>query len=360
MKTELIGKSKIIISNPDGIHKYFAWPSAARLQNGKIAIVCSGFRIGHICPFGKAVIVYSEDEGETYTAPAPVIDTILDDRDAGIAVIGEKDVVVTSFNLDWQCLKTYREWYKGYEEYVDGYVSLISDEDVKKTSASRFRVSHNCGMTFSETYRSPVTSPHGPIELKDGSLLWVGRIYRDDNEHHSETDLAAYKIYLDGRCEFRGALGQTYEGDTPVFSCEPNAIELDDGTILCHLRAHYKCMLGIYQTESKDGGKTWSKPHRITEWQEGAPAHLIKHSSGLLISTYGHRNGIDSGIRVMFSKDNGQTWDIGHVIFETDTGEDLGYPATVELKDGSLLTVFYAHVAKDGPAVIMQQKWKIR
>jgi len=31
----------------------------------------------------------------------------------------------------------------------------------------------------------------------------------------------------------------------------------------------------------------------------------------------------------------------------------------VELSDGSLLTVFYAHPAADQPAVIMQQKWRI-
>ncbi len=37
---------------------------------------------------------------------------------------------------------------------------------------------------------------------------------------------------------------------------------------------------------------------------------------------------------------------------------DIGYPATVELHDGSLLTVFYAHLGKDAPAEILQQKWK--
>ena len=89
MKIVRIGEPKIIMSNPESRHDYFAWPTAARLKNNKIAVVASGFRLRHVCPFGKTVISYSEDEGETYTLPAPVIDTVLDDRDGGIMTFGE-------------------------------------------------------------------------------------------------------------------------------------------------------------------------------------------------------------------------------------------------------------------------------
>ena len=72
----------------------------------------------------------------------------------------------------------------------------------------------------------------------------------------------------------------------------------------------------------------------------------------------------------MFSKDYGVTWDFGHIIFEFPgdvegwPSQDLGYPTTVELGDGSLLTVFYAHLnancdrtKSDNPAVIYAQRW---
>ena len=72
------------MQNPDSHHNYFAWPTAARLQNGKIAVVASGFRMAHLCPFGKLVIAYSDDEGESYTAPGVIMDTPLDDRDGGV------------------------------------------------------------------------------------------------------------------------------------------------------------------------------------------------------------------------------------------------------------------------------------
>ena len=64
------------------------------------------------------------------------------------------------------------------------------------------------------------------------------------------------------------------------------------------------------------------------------------------------------GIKAMFSSDGGKTWDIGNDIYVNNVNYDLGYPSTIELKDGSLLTVFYAHQGEGHPAVIMQQKWR--
>ena len=84
MKIIPSGDVRVIMQNPCSRHNYFGWPTAAKLQNGRIAVVASGFRCRHVCPFGKTVIAYSEDGGETYTLPAPVIDTVLDDRDGGI------------------------------------------------------------------------------------------------------------------------------------------------------------------------------------------------------------------------------------------------------------------------------------
>jgi len=45
MKIELIGNAKTIISNPYSKHAYFAWPTVSLLQNGKIAVGASGFRL---------------------------------------------------------------------------------------------------------------------------------------------------------------------------------------------------------------------------------------------------------------------------------------------------------------------------
>lgn len=66
------------------------------------------------------------------------------------------------------------------------------------------------------------------------------------------------------------------------------------------------------------------------------------------------------GIRVLLSRDAGKTWDPAHDLYETENAPEQGYLATVELEDGSLLPVFYAHSEKDSPAVILQQKWRMK
>ena len=66
MKIEIISK-KVICENAYSDHRYAAWPSVARLKNGRLAMVTSAFRLGHIDPFGKGVICFSEDEGQTWS-----------------------------------------------------------------------------------------------------------------------------------------------------------------------------------------------------------------------------------------------------------------------------------------------------
>ena len=146
-------------------------------------------------------------------------------------------------------------------------------------------------------------------------------------------------------------------GRTP---CEPHAIELDDGQIICHIRAQIygaAKVLTLYQTESSDGGKTWTEPKQIIGDLEGAPSHILKHSSGVLIATYGHREP-PYGIKVTFSHDGGESWSESSYLYDQGATGDLGYPSTVELTDGSLLTVFYSKSDVNAPCMIFGQKWR--
>lgn len=362
MKIIRSGDPTVIMCNPNGKANYFGWPSVARLQNGKIAVTASGYRYAHICPFGKAVISYSEDEGETYTAPAPVIDTPLDDRDAGILAYGESNVIITSFNNTVQFQRDTIGGKAGKTvQFREKYLDMVTPEDEKQYLGAEFCISRNCGVTFGRLYKSPVTSPHGPCELYDGTVLWIGRTFSANNTFTDETAIRAYKINSDGTMELIGEIPPVYDCGKRLLLCEPHAIELPDGRILCHIRAQRyesgKCVcFTTYQSESYDGGKSWSEPHRILDMLGGAPAHLMYHSSGVVVSTYGYREK-PYGVKAMFSKDNGETWDAGYDVYINNVGGDLGYPCSIELKDGSILTVFYAHEQVGCPAVIMQQKW---
>lgn len=356
MKITKSGDAKIIMSNPKGRHNYFAWPTATRLQNGKIAVVASGFRCRHVCPFGKTVISYSENNGETYTAPAPIFDTVLDDRDGGILPFGASSVIVTSFNNSI-------EFQRGDPEltaYDSAYLDTVTPEEEADALGASFRISNDCGITFGKTFKSPVSSPHGPVELHDGTLLWVGRTFNPKDEQRLGTDcVQAHKINPDGTMEYVGRIENIKIGDIEPLSCEPHAVVLDDGTILVHIRIddYDAGIFTIYQSKSYDSGKTWTKPEQLLPISGGSPPHILKHSSGMLICTYGHRKA-PYGIKAMFSSDSGETWDCGYDIYLSDVNDsDIGYPSSVELEDGSILTIFYALNGEDGPAVVMQQKW---
>ncbi len=347
MQIELIGKPKTIISNPHSHHGYFAWPTVSRLQDGKIAVGASGFRVEHVCPFGKAVISYSYDGGETYTLPAPVIDTPLDDRDAGLCPFGENGVIFTSFN---NTAEMQREYNKD-DKYVQSYIDTITKEDEEKYLGSSFRISRDCGITFGEIIHSPVTSPHGPTELKDGTVLWAGNnfnnVYGGIEIHRLNTE--------NGETELIGNIANI---DKELFFNEPHLVELPDGTLICHIRVENDTVFTIYQSVSNDKGKTWSEPERLLDETGGAPPHLLLLSSGMLICTYGRRKK-PYGIMAMISLDGGKSWEKDIRIFDAFDSDDLGYPSTVEFDDGTLLTVFYATEADGIPCRIMQQKWKI-
>lgn len=355
MKIELIGKPKTIMSNPHSRHGYFAWPTVSLLQDGKIAVGASGFRFEHVCPFGKAVISYSFDGGETYTLPAPVIDTPLDDRDAGICTFGERGVIFTSFNNSAEMQRQHNK----ENEYVQSYINTITKDDEKKYLGSTFRISYDCGITFGQIYRSPVTSPHGPTELKDGTVLWAGTRFDDIfggvevrrlNTESGETEL----------------VGRITASDKNIVLNEPHLIELPDGRLLCHIRGENaelfnegdETLFTVFQSVSEDKGKTWSKPEMLLDETGGAPPHLIMLSSGVLLSTYGRRK-LPYGIMAMMSLDGGKSWKKDIRIYENLVSDDLGYPTTIELSDGNLITVFYAKTAEDMPCEIMQQKWRI-
>ena len=134
---------------------------------------------------------------------------------------------------------------------------------------------------------------------------------------------------------------------------------MPDGKIICHIRAENDDdkLFTLFQTVSYDNGATWSNVKQIVKDDSGAPSHIMRHSSGLLIAAFSHR-AMPCGIHMIYSTDDGESWSEEYTLYENHETDDLGYPSTIELADGSLLTVFYARDNEEVPAVIMQQKWK--
>lgn len=359
-------EKRVICSNPDSVFNYFGWPSVARLQDGVLALAASGFRMRHICPFGKGIICYSFDEGKSWTRPAAVIDTPLDDRDSGIVAFGDGRAIFTSFNnsiaaqTNWmENLKEETPLQRASKEFTRAYINLISAiPESEKLLGSTYKLSSDGGYTFGETRLAPVTAPHGPTPLKDGGLMYVGRRFtaNDSPEQGEEKYIQCWRLNGAGEFEYVSSIEDIPNDEGGRFlSCEPHAIELPDGKIIVHIRVQRGCFT-TYQSVSTDGGRTFSKPVQLLGKFGGAPAHLIRHSSGRLVSVYGYRES-PYGIRYMVSDDEGENWNTDLILDDSAETADLGYPASVELKDGRLLTVYYQNVG--GASVIFQIIWEL-
>ena len=74
--------------------------------------------------------------------------------------------------------------------------------------------------------------------------------------------------------------------------------------------------------------------------------------------SYGHRRP-PFGNQARVSADAGRTWSEPILISADGNGGDLGYPSTVQLRDGSLLTVWYEKLKSSNFAVLRQAHWQL-
>ena len=114
-------------------------------------------------------------------------------------------------------------------------------------------------------------------------------------------------------------------------------------------------MQNTSQIVSTDGGKTWSEKEKVAD---GFPSHLLRLRDGTLLMTYGWRRE-PFGIRGRLSRDHGKSWSEEFILTDDAANWDLGYPSSVELADGTLLTVWYEAPKDSHKAVLRQARWKL-
>ena len=99
---------------------------------------------------------------------------------------------------------------------------------------------------------------------------------------------------------------------------------------------------GLTLYTSDDDAKIWNLQKTLTD-DEQHPGHLTLLKDGRVLLTYGNRVA-PKGVDVRFSDDEGDTWsDAFRVV---DFQGDGGYPSSVQLSDGRVLTAYYAKQIK--------------
>lgn len=342
---------------------YHGWPTLTRKKNGELMLAFSGGRESHICPFGRLELMRSKDNGKTWGWPQVIYDGPIDDRDAGIVETPRGSILMTNFtslryaeDLEaaekipagqpkaWDAIKM-AEWRAAHYR--------ISAEERQRELGSWMWRSTDGGVTWSSRYAVPCNSPHGPISLADGRMLYLGVTMWTDRRV-----VGAWESSDDGVTWKLLAPISTRPGDNPDNYHELHAVECTSGKLIAHIRNHNKQNeREILQSESTDGGKSWTLPHPIGVW--GLPSHLLRLKNGSLLTSYGYRRQ-PFGNQARLSRDEGQTWSEPMTISDDGIKSDLGYPSTVEGDDGTLVTVWYEVIKGSDLAQLRQARWRLR
>ena len=97
-------------------------------------------------------------------------------------------------------------------------------------------------------------------------------------------------------------------------------------------------------------------PHSIGVW--GLPSHLLRLKDGRLLMSYGYRRR-PFGNQARISKDHGKIWGEPITISGDGANGDLGYPSSVELTDGTLLTAWYEQLSSSPRAALRLARWNL-
>jgi len=302
------------------------FPVLIQLKNGDLMAAVRG-GAPHVGKLGSLDLITSRDQGKTWSKPRALVNGPDDDRNPAFGQLSDGTLL-----LAYVILRGYGDdglkFAKSgrFERIFDG-VYLIRSEDNGRTWSPAEML---------EPIRSfyagkGAVSPYGKIiQLGDGTVLMSVYFEFEDEGRGNES----YVVRSPDR-------GKTWS--KPILIAEhfneTALTELPDGRVIAALRSQKGGHLAT--SFSSDGGLTWNAPQRITDDREH-PADLIVLKDGRLLMTYGVRNK-PMGAAAITSKDNGRTWDKeGKIILEGGApNTDCGYPSSVQLQDGSVVTLYY-------------------
>jgi sialidase-1 len=346
----VLHRTKVISWQPEFYH---GWPTICSRRDGELILTWSGRREAHVCPFGTVDMMRSRDGGETWSYPRTLLDGPIDDRDSGCLETSQGSLLVTTFTS-----LAYESYYfrKGQRTNDARWLAAhhrLPDDAARQSELGEWAIrSTDGGVTWSARIHTIVNSPHGPIQLSDGRLLYPGKTLWDNPKR------IGVCVSEDDGQSWRWLAGiPIREGDREADYHELHGVECTSGRLVVQIRNHNSVNRGeTLQSESEDGGRTWSIPHPIGVW--GLPSHLLRLRNGRLLMSYGHRRK-PFGNQARISTDEGRTWSDPILLSGDGAGGDLGYPSTAQLGNGSLLTVWYEKMSNSPRAVLRQVHWSL-
>jgi hypothetical protein len=205
-------------------------------------------------------------------------------------------------------------------------------------------ISKDHGKTWDRQLLGIDIVPHGDIfKLPNGHLVCPAYRKLDDRPGHFRASVI-----------FSNDGGKTWGNEQVTVDDvnESHLIRRLDGTWLAVGRTKCRDRMdsalphgsGEIFIKSTDEGKTWSEPKLISpQGQENA--HILELKDGRLLCSFTSRIPGLFGVVMRMSSDGGATWSLPVVLISTPARDwhktDCGYPSSIQLEDGSIVTAYY-------------------
>jgi hypothetical protein len=290
------------------------------LRDGRVAYISEGGDF-HVGERGRIDLCTSSDGGESWDWNRPIVTQGPDARNQAVLETSDGTLLLTYVHAAYR---------NGVFDPTGGYrtVYLIRSTDGGRTWSDAQPILEN-GPTGDHL------SPYGKmVELRDGTIILA--LYRGNRPDGR---------YLSTIVRSRDG-GRTW-GDSSTIAegaDETALLSLPSGKLIAMLRRAGDPAAPesrLWQADSFDHGYTWSAPRPITGPTQ-IPADLLLLRSGRILLTFGHRT-VPFGVRALISHDGGETWDTtNQITLAADSvTRDCGYPSSIQLIDGSILTSYY-------------------
>lgn len=304
-----------------------AWqgcPTIARTRKGRLF---AGWYSGGLlepCIDNYNILVKSDDNGESWSDP---ILTVGSDREHLMRNI-DIQLWVDSFNQLWvmythspyyatSTVATIRTPFKRdyHTEFTGVELLLCKDPDAEEL-----------------TFEDPRVICDGflrckPIETASGRYIFPAYDWTHPDHYYLRYSDDKGQTFYNAECSEK--MGGLSFDETMVYEGKPDA----DGNRM--LRYLVRTVVGcIGASESYDGGKTWTKTHEYMKYPS-ARFYIGRLSSGALCMVRNISETERTGMKVMLSDDDGETWTSELVL---DTREFVSYPDLAE-ENGTLYIV---------------------
>jgi len=311
----------IVARRSDGRNVYF--PTAERLKNGQVAVVYYDSP-DHVSPAGRISMVRSADQGRTWSPPTVVVDGPRDDRDPSIVETSQGTLLVSYFESDDTPSPSSRG------------VFVTRSEDAGRNWSPPIPVT--------TTLDGAATSAK-IVQLDDGDLLVP--IY--GGRGGSRDAVAVVVRSTDDGRTWAKETETTIASAPGVSFVEPALASVGDGRLIAMIRTE-GAERNAQESYSIDGGRTWSPPVRtalvaqasdLLPLREGEDRSLLVHTWGDVSGRFGDSRPTVMQVIRFREFPNTRFTSEPTLLHQGHCWSDEGYPSSVRMADGRILTVYY-------------------